>query len=94
MTRGSIQEQVMVRALKDPSFRQALLSNPKAVLVQEYQVHLSEQVAVRVLEEAPNTLTLVLPTWEEAVVELTDADLRAVSGGSGRACGEEIPQTL
>ncbi len=84
MTQGTLQEQVNARALKDASFRQALLSDPRAVLAREYNVHLSESVAVRVLEEAPNTLTLVVPAREEAITELTDATLQAVNGGSGK----------
>ena len=92
MTQGTIQEQVIARALKDASFRQELLSNPMVVLAREFQVRLPEHVVVRVLEEAPHTLTLVLPAREEAALELTDAELQRVSGGSGRSCGEEIPQ--
>src|SRR5262249_36055715 len=80
MTQKTIQEQVITRALKDPMFRQELLNNPRDVLAREYHVHLPEEVAVRVLEEAPNTLTLVLPRGEEAVVELTDAELLGASG--------------
>jgi Nitrile hydratase, alpha chain len=94
MIQETLQAQVRARALKDPAFRQALLSNPRAVLAKEYNVHLPEHVVVRVLEEAPNTLTLVLPAQAEAIVELTDADLQAVSGGE-RAVSiscEEIPQ--
>ena len=83
MTQGSIQEQIIARAMKDQSFRQELLSNPRAVLAEQYNVHLPEQVAVRVLEEAPNTLTLVLPKGEEALVELTDAELLGASGRGG-----------
>jgi hypothetical protein len=94
MTQGTIQEQVLARALRDQAFRKELLSNPRAVLAQEYQIHLPEHLIVRVLEEAPSTLTLVLPRGEEAVVELTDADLQAVNGGTlvpSVSC-EEIPQ--
>lgn len=86
MTQETIQEQVVARAMKDPSFRQALLSNPRAVLAEQYNVHLPEGVAVRVLEEAPNTLTLVLPVREEAVMELTDAELQGVSGSGFPPC--------
>lgn len=83
MTQEPMQEQVMARAMKDPSFRQELLSNPRAVLAREYHVHLPAHIAVRVLEEAPNTLTLVLPKGEEAMVELTDAELLGASGRGG-----------
>ena len=80
MTPEPLQEQVIARTMKDPTFRQKLLSNPRAVLEKEYNVQLPEQVAVRVLEEAPNTMTLILPAREEAVEELTDAELREVGG--------------
>src|SRR6185437_8010368 len=81
MSEGTMQEQVIARALKDPAFRQALLANPRAVLAEEYHVHLAEQVTLRVLEEPPNTFTLVLPAVEEALLELSDAELEGVSGG-------------
>ena len=86
MTHETIQEQIIARAMKDANFRQALLSTPRAVLAREYNVHLPDQVAVRVLEEAPNTLTLVLPAQAETVGELTDAELQEVSGGGFPPC--------
>jgi hypothetical protein len=94
MTQETIQAQVIARALKDPTFRQDLLSNPRAALAEQYHVHLPAYVAVRVLEEAPNTLTLILPAREEAFEELTDADLQTVNGGlvPSLSC-EEIPQS-
>jgi hypothetical protein len=91
MFEGTVQEQVIARALKDPVFRQALLSNPRAVLEQEYQIHLAEEVTIRVLEEPPNTFTLVVPAREEALLELSDADLEDVSGG---ACPTSSPILL
>ena len=81
MTQGTVQEQVIARAMKDPAVRQALLSNPRAVLTREYNVLLAEEVTLRVLEEPPHTFTLVLPAREEAMQELTDAELEAISGG-------------
>jgi hypothetical protein len=81
MTQGTIQEYVIARAMKDPTFRQELLNNPRAVLAREYNVHFPEHVTIRVLEEPPHTFTLVLPTREEAMQELTDADLEAAIGG-------------
>ena len=45
MTDGTIQEQVMARAIKDQTFRHELLNNPRAVLAREYQVHLPENMS-------------------------------------------------
>ena len=81
MFEGTVQGQVIARTMKDPAFRQALLGNPRALLAQEYGFYLPEHVSIRVLEEPPNTFTLVLPAVEEALLELTDADLGTVSGG-------------
>ena len=86
MTQEPMQEQIMARAMKDPSFRQELLSNPRGVLAKEYHVHLPAHIAVRVLEEAPTTFTLVLPAREEVALELTYDELRGVNGGGD--CGE------
>ena len=94
MSAGTIQEQVIARAMKDPAFRQALLSNPRVVLAREYHVHLAEEVSIRVLEEPPNTFTLVLPAVEETLLELTDADLDAVSGGQSYGASMPAPTKL
>ena len=94
MFEETVQEQVIARAMKDPTFRQALLGNPKAVLAEEYDFHLHEHITVRVLEEAPNTFTLVVPAREEALLELSDADLEGISGGqpcSGQQSGCSHP---
>ena len=83
MPKGTIQEQVMTRAVKDPAFRQALLLNPHATLAQEYNIHIPEQVTIRIIEDTPDTISLVLPPQpqEASVQALSDADLEAVAGG-------------
>jgi hypothetical protein len=91
MSEEIVQARVIARAMKDPAFRQALLSNPRAVLAREYDLHLPEHVTVRVLEEPPDTFTFVLPAAEEALLELTDADLEGVSGG--QSFGASAPAT-
>jgi hypothetical protein len=87
MTQETMQAQVMARAMKDLRFRQELLNDPRAVLAREYQLHLPDQMVVQVLEETPNTYTLVLSAREPVMMELTEAELQAVSGGGGGAGG-------
>ncbi len=84
MTEEIAREYVMTRAMKDSAFRQALLRNPRAVLAAECHLHLPQEVTIRVLEEQPDTLTLVLPHRQEALLDLSDAALEAVSGGTDR----------
>lgn len=77
----TLQERVLERAVKDESFRQEMLNNPRAALAREYNVHVPETVTIRVVEETADTLTIALPPRQEAVQELSDADLEAASGG-------------
>ena len=57
----TIQEQVLERAAKDERFRQELLTNPRAVLAREYNLHVPETTSIRVIEDTAETLTIVLP---------------------------------
>jgi hypothetical protein len=81
ITNGTIQEQVVERAIKDERFRQELLTNPRAVLAREYNLHVPETVSIRVIEDTADTLTIALPSKQETLLELTDAELEGVSGG-------------
>src|ERR1051326_2514755 len=81
MTERTIQEQVLERALKDEAFRKALLTNPRAVLARDYHIQVPETVGIRVVEDTAETLTIVLPPRQEALQELSDAELEAAAGG-------------
>jgi hypothetical protein len=78
---GTVQEQVLERAVKDESFRQEVLNNPRAVLAREYNVHVPETVSIRVVEDTADTLTIALPAKQETMQELSDVELEAASGG-------------
>lgn len=82
MLNANINQQVLARAIKDAAFRQALLSNPKAVLAREFNIHFPESVIIRMLEDTPTAQTIVLPPQEAGVFELSDAELEAVAGAS------------
>lgn len=80
----TVQEQILERAVKDEDFRQEVLTNPRAVLAREYNVHIPETVNIRVVEDTSNTLTIAVPPKQESMQELSDAELEAVSGGQVR----------
>ena len=54
-------EDIIYKALKDPKFKKALEENPKKTLEKELGQKFSDNVNVKVIEEKPNEITLVLP---------------------------------
>ena len=87
-------EQALVRkSLEDESFRQGLLADPKSVMERELGRKLPAGVEVRVLEEASDTLYLVLPpggTTGRSSDELSEAELDAVAGGQDGEYGGHV----
>jgi hypothetical protein len=67
------------KALKDESYREELLANPRNAIQQEFGKELPLGLEVRVVEESANVVYLVLPP--KPVIELSDTDLQAVAGG-------------
>ncbi len=80
--RQQLEAQVIDRALKDETFRQELVRDPKGVFERELGIQMPEHLQVQVLEESPSTVYLVLPPRVAgAGVELSDAELETVAGG-------------
>ncbi|WP_446343576.1 NHLP leader peptide family RiPP precursor [Coleofasciculus sp. F4-SAH-05] len=79
-----LEAQLIERAWQDEAFRQALLSNPKAVIEAEFGKKLPEDLQVTVLEETPNLIYIVLPTNPDELTDqdLSDEELDLVAGGS------------
>lgn len=71
------------QALRSESFRQELLSNPKAVLEHELDIVLPANVTVHVYEETSTALHIVLPPRPrmESVRSLSDEELADAVGG-------------
>jgi hypothetical protein len=82
--RQRLETRVVGKALKDDTYRQELLANPRAAVEQELGMQLPSEMHIRVVEmETPNTLYIVLPPQQQASGELSDADLESVAGGIG-----------
>src|SRR5262245_31079046 len=75
-------EKVLERTYSDESFKQRLLADPRAVLV-EAGIPIPPNVTVRLHESTPTEIQFVLPPAPAGREgeKLTDADLDRVSGG-------------
>jgi hypothetical protein len=83
--RAEVERRVIEKSLRDESFRQRLLDDPRGIMEQELGSRMPEGVEVRVVEETADTIYLVLPS-ASAVGEggsLSDRELDAVAGGFG-----------
>ena len=80
------------RSMEDEDLRQRLLADPKGTVEQELGAKLPEGIEIRVVEETPETVYLVLPPKVAASRqddELSDRELEAVAGGWGKSTNYE-----
>jgi hypothetical protein len=78
-----IEAKVFAKAWKDATFKKKLLSNPKAALT-EMGYTIPEGVNVRCIEDAKNSLTIVLPATPAGSAQLSEAELSKIAGGGGQ----------
>ena len=91
-TRKQLEAQLIDRAMKDETFRQELLRDPKGVFERELGIRLPEHITMQVLEESPTHIYLVLPQpLARPEMELADEELENVAGGSTADCRSEDP---
>jgi len=78
-----IGEQIIAKAMKEETFRQELLSNPKAAIKRALGISVPAGVTIAVHEDTPTTLHLVLPMQapSAALTELSEAELEQATGG-------------
>ena len=70
-----MQEQVILRAAKDPDFRASLLENPRNAIVDTLELDVASGIEVVVLAEKENQVHIVIPSG----VDLTAADSELVA---------------
>ena len=85
-SRNAYVDQVVGRATEDPEFRAHLLKNPKAAVESELGIAVPPEVKIRVVEESPAEVYVVLPP-DERPGELSDDELAGVAGGAGQYPG-------
>lgn len=67
--------EIIAKAWKDETFKQALLSDPKAILAQELGTTFPDDLRVTVVEAEPNSFYLRLPAKPEVADSLPLSDL-------------------
>lgn len=77
MISREIKEQIIKKALSDKDFKEILVNNPKTA-IGRLGVQLPAEVEVKVVEESPGVVYLVLPASPD---RLTDDQLGDVAGG-------------
>ncbi len=85
-SRQEFEADLVAKAWKDEAFKQELLSNPKATISKEFGTPIPDNIEVRVLEENPQTLYIVLPMKPADIQgegELSEEALETVAGGLG-----------
>jgi hypothetical protein len=75
--------QVVAKAWEDESFKQRLLSQPKAVLT-ENGIEVPDNLEIRAVENTDDVLYITLPAQPSA--ELNDEQLEMVAGGATVGC--------
>ena len=81
----SLEARIIARAANDATFKQDLLHNPKTTIEKAFEVKFPATAIVQVQQDSNGTLHVVLPAPESSLVELDDAQLSQVTGGSGNA---------
>ncbi len=90
VSRKLMEAEITSRAWTDDTFRAKLETDPVAALT-EAGLPVPENKAIRVTQEAPDTLTLVIPPPPTKAEEVNDGELEAVAGGGafdGGVCRE------
>jgi hypothetical protein len=79
MTRGEVQDLLAKFAMENPRYREALISDPKAIVEKQLNTSLGS-VQVKSVVETADTTYIVIP-YLASEGELSDADLEQVAGG-------------
>ena len=76
-TRSQVEALIAERIAADPSFREALLADPRGVVAEIVGFDIPETTQIVLHEESLTQIHLTIPSAED----LSDADLELVAGG-------------
>ena len=81
--RQQFEQSLIEKAMKDPDFRKRLIENPKTIIEEETGIEFPASVNLRILEEDPHTVYLILPFIPSQLNEneLDETELERIAGG-------------
>ena len=88
-----MENRIIGKAIRDQSFRQALISNPRQAIEQELGIQIPSSIQIQVVEETQDKLVLPLPMVDAhpQAGPLSEQELGAVAGGgSWESCGDML----
>jgi hypothetical protein len=84
-SRKKMETKLIEKALDDPAFRKKLADDPKGAISKELGIELPPEIEVRVVQETPEILYIVLPSQPEGF-----AAGRSGSTGTVRAAHAQL----
>ncbi|AIQ16154.1 MULTISPECIES: NHLP leader peptide family RiPP precursor [Paenibacillus] len=72
LSEAILRNQVIQKAWEDPSFKQKLLSDPKAALKEALGINLPDHITLKTVEEGSNEFYLVIPPSPSSGILKTD----------------------
>ena len=86
----SLERVIQDRAAVDPVFRAALVADPLAAIAEAFRLAPLPGLKLRVIEEQPGEVVLVLPRVAAEADELSEAELAQASGGFTGVNGDVV----
>ena len=81
MSRGELVDLLGGFANEDPEYKKMLKNDPKDVISRQLNTEVPDGIKIKVVEDTPETMHLVIPYAAPEGAELSDSDLEAVAGG-------------